>query len=94
MVRGHRCADRYLWLAGRASTTWSVGATGNLVQDAWFAALAIEAGCEWIRTSYFFKFSSCAFAWTLFGSSSTAFSSAAIAPGLSPLAFLIVAMVR
>lgn len=23
-------------------------ATGNLVQDAWFAALAIEAGCEWI----------------------------------------------
>ena len=26
------------------------GATGNLVQDAWFAALAIEAGCEWITT--------------------------------------------
>jgi hypothetical protein len=24
------------------------GATGNLVQDAWFAALAIESGCEWI----------------------------------------------
>ena len=23
-------------------------ATGNLVQDAWFAALAIETGCEWI----------------------------------------------
>ena len=23
-------------------------ATGNLVQDAWFAALAIEWGCEWI----------------------------------------------
>ena len=22
--------------------------TGNRVQDAWFAALAIEAGCEWI----------------------------------------------
>jgi toxin-antitoxin system PIN domain toxin len=22
--------------------------TGNLVQDAWFAALAIEHGCEWI----------------------------------------------
>lgn len=21
---------------------------GNLVQDAWFAALAVEAGCEWI----------------------------------------------
>lgn len=25
-------------------------ATGNLVQDAWFAALAIETGCEWITT--------------------------------------------
>jgi len=25
-------------------------ATGNLVQDAWFAALAIENGCEWITT--------------------------------------------
>jgi uncharacterized protein len=25
-------------------------ATGNLVQDAWFAALAIEAGCEWVTT--------------------------------------------
>ena len=25
-------------------------ATGNLTQDAWFAALAIEAGCEWITT--------------------------------------------
>jgi len=23
-------------------------AMGNLVQDAWFAALAIESGCEWI----------------------------------------------
>lgn len=23
-------------------------ATGNVVQDAWFAALAIESGCEWI----------------------------------------------
>lgn len=23
-------------------------ARGNLVQDAWFAALAIESGCEWI----------------------------------------------
>ena len=23
-------------------------ATGNIVQDAWFAALAIESGCEWI----------------------------------------------
>lgn len=26
----------------------SAQATGNLVQDAWFAALAIESGCEWI----------------------------------------------
>ena len=26
----------------------SVHASGNLVQDAWFAALAIESGCEWI----------------------------------------------
>jgi uncharacterized protein len=25
-------------------------ATGNLVPDAWFAALAIESGCEWITT--------------------------------------------
>jgi toxin-antitoxin system PIN domain toxin len=25
-------------------------ATGNLLQDAWFAALAIESGCEWIST--------------------------------------------
>jgi uncharacterized protein len=25
-------------------------ATGNLVQDAWFAALAVESGCEWITT--------------------------------------------
>jgi toxin-antitoxin system PIN domain toxin len=24
--------------------------TGNLVQDAWFAALAMESGCEWITT--------------------------------------------
>jgi len=24
------------------------GAQGNLVQDAWFAALAIEYGCEWV----------------------------------------------
>lgn len=26
------------------------GAKGNLVQDAWFAALAIESGCDWITT--------------------------------------------
>jgi toxin-antitoxin system PIN domain toxin len=25
-------------------------ACGNLLQDAWFAALAIEAGCEWTTT--------------------------------------------
>jgi hypothetical protein len=25
-------------------------ATGNLIPDAWLAALAIEAGCEWITT--------------------------------------------
>jgi toxin-antitoxin system PIN domain toxin len=25
-------------------------AGGNLVQDAWFAALALETGCEWITT--------------------------------------------
>lgn len=25
-------------------------ATGNLAQDAWFAALAVESGCEWIST--------------------------------------------
>jgi uncharacterized protein len=27
-----------------------VKASGNLVQDTWFAALAIESGCEWITT--------------------------------------------
>jgi len=26
--------------------------TGNLVQDAWFAALAIESGCEWITADH------------------------------------------
>ena len=44
-------------------------------------------------TSYLFRFSSCVFAWALFGSSSTAFSSAAIAPGLSPFAFFTAAIV-
>jgi len=34
-------------------------ASGNLVQDAWFAALAIESGCEWITTDrHFAKFPS------------------------------------
>ena len=28
----------------------SSNVSGNLVQDAWFAALAIEHGCEWIST--------------------------------------------
>ena len=28
----------------------SLSATGNLVPDVWFAALAIESGCEWITT--------------------------------------------
>ena len=28
----------------------SVRASGNLIQDAWYAALAIEHGCEWIST--------------------------------------------
>ena len=28
----------------------SAKASGNLVQDAWFAALAVESGCEWITT--------------------------------------------
>jgi hypothetical protein len=26
------------------------GVTGNLVPDAWFAAMAIESGCEWVTT--------------------------------------------
>ena len=28
----------------------SARASGNLVADAWFAALAIESGCEWVTT--------------------------------------------
>jgi toxin-antitoxin system PIN domain toxin len=28
----------------------SAHASGNLVQDAWLAALAIESGCQWITT--------------------------------------------
>jgi len=27
-------------------------ARGNLVPDAWFAALAIESGCEWITLDH------------------------------------------
>jgi toxin-antitoxin system PIN domain toxin len=33
-----------------ADLTTSAKASGNLIQDAWFAALAIEHGCEWIST--------------------------------------------
>ena len=33
----------------------SAKATGNLVPDAWFAALAIESGCEWISTDGDYK---------------------------------------
>lgn len=28
----------------------AAAAAGNLVQDAWLAALAIESGCEWVTT--------------------------------------------
>ncbi|HEX5138283.1 MAG TPA: PIN domain-containing protein [Planctomycetota bacterium] len=28
----------------------AAGARGNLVPDAYFAALAIESGCEWVTT--------------------------------------------
>ncbi len=28
----------------------SLAATGNLIPDVWFAALAIESNCEWITT--------------------------------------------
>ncbi len=33
----------------------SVNAIGNLIPDAWFAALAIEHGCEWISTDHDFS---------------------------------------
>ncbi|MBI5282411.1 MAG: type II toxin-antitoxin system VapC family toxin [Candidatus Solibacter usitatus] len=38
-----------------SSLCTSVQAAGNLVQDAWFAALAIEHGCEWITTDRDFR---------------------------------------
>ena len=41
---GPRHWDTFTTLCERAR------ATGSLVQDAWFAALAIEWGCEWITT--------------------------------------------
>jgi toxin-antitoxin system PIN domain toxin len=40
--------DRHWVLFGKLCA--DARATGNLVQDAWNAALAIEAGCEWITT--------------------------------------------
>ena len=33
----------------------SLSASGNLVPDAWFAALAIESACEWITTDRSFE---------------------------------------
>jgi uncharacterized protein len=41
---GERHWDIFIDLCGRS------GATGNLIQDAWFAALAIESGSEWVTT--------------------------------------------
>ncbi len=40
--------DRHWRLFGKLCI--DAKAAGNLVQDAWNAALAIEAGCEWITT--------------------------------------------
>ncbi len=40
--------DRHWMLFGKLCV--DARAVGNLVQDAWNAALAIEAGCEWITT--------------------------------------------
>jgi toxin-antitoxin system PIN domain toxin len=33
----------------------SLSAAGNLIPDAWFAALAIESDCEWITTDHDYK---------------------------------------
>jgi toxin-antitoxin system PIN domain toxin len=41
---GSRHWSIFLNLCARAKVS------GNLVQDAWLAALAIESGCEWITT--------------------------------------------
>ena len=35
---------------GRALARDGSGAKGNLIPDAYFAALAIEWGCEWVTT--------------------------------------------
>ncbi len=40
--------DRHWGIFERLCT--SAGAKGNLIPDAYFAALAIESGCEWITT--------------------------------------------
>jgi toxin-antitoxin system PIN domain toxin len=45
VVPGPRHWDLFTSLCRRAA------ATGNLVPDAFFAALAIESGCEWITTN-------------------------------------------
>lgn len=44
-----RHADYKDWLEFETLCRMS-GATGNLLQDAWFAALAIESGGEWNTT--------------------------------------------
>ena len=44
IVPGERHWDLFESLCTRAN------AAGNLAQDAWFAALAVESGCEWITT--------------------------------------------
>ena len=41
---GARHWEIFTWLCRQAAVK------GNLVADAWFAALAIESGCEWITT--------------------------------------------
>jgi toxin-antitoxin system PIN domain toxin len=50
--------QRHCQLVQPGSRHWGIfsdlcnkaAASGNLIQDAWFAALAIEAGCEWITS--------------------------------------------
>ena len=44
IIPGERHWSIFETLCGKSN------AAGNLVQDAWFAALAIESGCEWITT--------------------------------------------
>jgi uncharacterized protein len=41
---GERRWDIFVGLCNKS------GASGNLIQEAWFAALAIESGCEWVTT--------------------------------------------